>query len=186
MPYLGAVAKESPVNVRALPEMFSLMTSLVRGVTINDLEKIKSICRQAFPTVPQTSAASLDAWTRKMESDQLLIVDVRTPAEFAVSHLRQAVNCARAAEIVDMFSKRNPTRAVLYCSVGFRSSRLVLALQRQGHPNVVMSLEGSIFQWANEGRPLYRGSHRVEQVHPYGKLWAGLLRPGLAWRATKS
>jgi hypothetical protein len=55
----------------------------------------------------------------------------------------------------------------------------VAEIQRLGLPNVV-NLEGSIFQWANEGRPLYCGELRAEQVHPYGAMWSGLLKQGLA------
>jgi hypothetical protein len=43
-----------------------------------------------------------------------------------------------------------------------------------------MNLDGSIFQWANEGRAVYRGDVPVQQVHPYGKRWAGLLKEGLS------
>jgi hypothetical protein len=45
----------------------------------------------------------------------------------------------------------------------------------------VMNLEGSIFQWANEGREVVRGDTSVREVHPYGRRWAGLLKPGLSW-----
>ena len=43
----------------------------------------------------------------------------------------------------------------------------------------VWNLEGSIFQWANGGRPVYRDGRPVEAVHPYNTLWGTLLADSL-------
>jgi hypothetical protein len=45
--------------------------------------------------------------------------------------------------------------------------------------NHVQNLEGSIFQWANERRPLVRDGTRVTRVHPYSKFWGRLLADGV-------
>ena len=63
---------------------------------------------------------------------------------------------------------------VVYCSVGYRSAELVKRLKATGAGNV-FNLEGSLFRWANEGRPVYRGAERVFEVHPYDADWANLL-----------
>ena len=69
----------------------------------------------------------------------------------------------------------DPVRTVVvYCSIGYRSSRLAEKLRARGIENV-FNLEGSLFQWANEGRPLYRGEERVYQAHPYDEEWGQLL-----------
>ena len=39
----------------------------------------------------------------------------------------------------------------------------------------VHNLDGSLFQWANEGRPVYRDGRVVEEVHPYDDKWGVLL-----------
>ena len=39
----------------------------------------------------------------------------------------------------------------------------------------VYNLEGGIFQWANEGRALYRAGEPAEKVHPYNRTWGRLL-----------
>ncbi|NEQ28665.1 MAG: rhodanese-like domain-containing protein, partial [Microcoleus sp. SIO2G3] len=67
---------------------------------------------------------------------------------------------------------------VAYCSVGWRSSRVVDRLQQASYTNA-FNLEGSIFQWANEGRPVFQNGERVQQVHPYSRLWGQLLKPNL-------
>ncbi|HEY2615439.1 MAG TPA: hypothetical protein VGI42_06990 [Chthoniobacterales bacterium] len=38
------------------------------------------------------------------------------------------------------------------------------------------NLEGSIFQWANEHRPLVRDGTPVTVVHPYNSFWGRLLK----------
>ena len=157
--------------------MLSMIPSVVRGVELRDLEKIKTITRRAYPMVPQLRIDTLAEWMQKPAS--LLLVDVRSREEFAISHLQGAVNLPSAEQIAEAVREQKPSKAILYCSVGFRSSRLAHALAQQGLPEV-MNLEGSIFQWANEGRVVYRGEVMVQQVHPYGKRWAGLLKPGLA------
>ena len=66
----------------------------------------------------------------------------------------------------------------MYCSVGYRSSRLVSRLQARGVVDV-FNLEGSLFRCANEGRSLSRGEQRATRVHPYDADWGELLKPPL-------
>lgn len=42
-----------------------------------------------------------------------------------------------------------------------------------------MNLEGSIFAWANEGRPLVDDKGLATKVHPYDAKWGELLKPAL-------
>ncbi len=63
---------------------------------------------------------------------------------------------------------------VAYCSVGYRSAGLADGLGQHGYTRVC-NLEGSLFQWANEGRPLVDADGRVNVVHPYGEPWSDLL-----------
>jgi hypothetical protein len=41
----------------------------------------------------------------------------------------------------------------------------------------VFNLEGSIFQWVNDGRPLVDSNGPATKVHPYGHRWRVLLKP---------
>ena len=65
----------------------------------------------------------------------------------------------------------------------YRSSRLAERLRQAGCTNV-FNLDGSIFQWANEGRPLERDGRPVNEVHPYNKTFGQLLRPEHRAKAT--
>ena len=137
------------------------------------IASFREIVRRKFPGVPQISTEELAA--RLAGNESLLIVDARTATEFAVSHLPGARNLRSVDEVKALTD--SPARAiVVYCALGYRSSTFAEKLQRAGLTNVV-NLEGAIFQWANEGRPLFRGSERVNVVHPYDGKWGQLLDP---------
>jgi rhodanese-related sulfurtransferase len=158
--------------------MLSMLPSVLAGVNRRDLERIKDITREVYPSVSQVGTGALAEWLQQAHPS-LLLVDVRSPEEFAVSHLPGAVNLQSVEQIAQAVTMKKPATTILYCSVGFRSSRLAHLLSQQGWRDIT-NLEGSIFQWANEGRPVYRGDIPVQRVHPYGKRWAGLLKDGLA------
>ncbi len=165
------------MKLDAIPKMLSMIPSTIKGVTKDDLERIKEITRLTFPNVAQVSTQFL----ARLMNDKTppFLIDVRSAKEYAVSHLRGAVNLRTAQEIKTFLKDRQECKAVLYCSVGFRSSRLVNVLFGKSICDLE-NLEGSIFQWANEGRPVYRGPIQVRAVHPYGRRWAGLLNEDLA------
>ncbi len=105
------------------------------------------------------------------------LIDVRSPDEFAVSHLPGAFNAESPAKISALVKKLPAGRAVvLYCSVGIRSSRAANRLLEAGRTNV-FNLQGSIFQWANEGRTVVSHGKPVSEVHPYNEHWGRLLDP---------
>ena len=69
---------------------------------------------------------------------------------------------------------------VTYCAVGYRSAEFAARLGAAAFTHV-QNLEGSIFRWANEHRPLVSDGAPAWRVHPYSKSWGQLLaerRPG--------
>lgn len=140
-----------------------------------DWAELKRSIRAEFPGVPQISTGELADWLNDPSRQRPVLLDAREPREFAVSHLRDAQlapDVETALRLVGA-AKPNPP-IVVYCSVGYRSSRLAKDLMDRGVLRVA-NLEGSIFQWANEERPVYRGLLRVERVHPYNSTWGRLL-----------
>jgi rhodanese-related sulfurtransferase len=137
--------------------------------------------RKRFPAVRQLSLDELARWMSDTNRPAPLLLDVRSAGEYAVSHLEGAQRAETVAEARAL--RRSPARpVVVYCSVGYRSSALAEKLMAEGWTDV-WNLEGSIFAWANAGRPVYRGSRRLEpsEVHPYDEDWGRLLRRDL-WR----
>lgn len=142
--------------------------------------------RREFPDVRRVSTAGL---ARELSASLgVVLLDGREPAEFLVSHLPGARSFPPGTDpartLADL-PKDAPV--VVYCSVGYRSSFAARALTAAGFRDV-RNLEGSIFQWANEDRPLVRGESAADgggnalalpasRVHPYNPRWGPLLRP---------
>ncbi len=129
--------------------------------------------RHDFPRVPRLSTEELAAWQADKRRPQPLLLDVRTAEEFAVSHLRGARQVSPEARPATLdLPKDRPI--VTYCSVGYRSAALAERLLEAGYRDV-RNLSGSIFAWANEGRPLVQAGRPATRVHPYSPRWARLL-----------
>ncbi len=129
--------------------------------------------RANFPNVRWIST---DELARAMAgSSPPVLLDVRTQAEWEVSHLPGArrVEPGSPAEIAGTRLTQDAA-IVTYCAVGYRSGALANQLRAAGYTNV-RNLEGSIFQWANEHRPLVRGDEPATRVHPFSAWWGRLL-----------
>lgn len=109
--------------------------------------------------------------SHEMGKDKVYILDARSPAEYNQSHLKGArfIN-------YDTFNKKKvedipkEAKVVVYCSVGWRSERIGENLQKLGYNNV-FNLYGGIFEWYNEGYPVYNAQGKTETVHPYNADW---------------
>lgn len=138
-------------------------------------DQILSRVRRGFPDVRMTTTRELADWQADAERDPPLLLDVRAAEEFQVSHLRGAVRVDSDSALRTALNGVDPDQPiVVYCSVGYRSAKAVRDIQKMGYPNV-SNLEGSIFAWANEGRPIFRGGEPVSKVHPYDEQWGTLL-----------
>ncbi|HEY6070102.1 MAG TPA: rhodanese-like domain-containing protein, partial [Chthoniobacterales bacterium] len=128
--------------------------------------------RHDFPDVPRISTNELADWLSSKREKPLLL-DVRTAAEFGVSHLEGAKRIEPGAD-AKAISTPKDRPIVTYCSVGYRSALFAKKLREAGYTRVA-NLEGSIFRWANENRPLQHDAERTDKVHPYNKVWGLLL-----------
>jgi rhodanese-related sulfurtransferase len=136
---------------------------------------LKKSLEHHFPEVAWISTEELANWLADNGRPAPLLLDVRTPEEWNVSHLpgaRHAEPKASVESVTAGISKETPI--VTYCAVGYRSAEMAKRLRAGGFSNV-RNLEGSIFEWANERRPLVRNEQPVSRVHPYNALWGRLL-----------
>jgi rhodanese-related sulfurtransferase len=132
-----------------------------------------------WPEVPQMSTRELAERMAAKNGARPLLIDVRSRKEYDVSHLPGALWAETAQQIASALQDASNQQAVvLYCSVGVRSSKAAATLVRSGRANV-FNLQGSIFQWANEGRTLIANDRAVHVVHPYNERWGVLLNPQL-------
>jgi rhodanese-related sulfurtransferase len=132
-----------------------------------------------WPEVPQMSTRELAERIAANNGARPLLIDVRTRQEYEVSHLPGAVRAETPQQIASALREASDEQVVvLYCSVGVRSSKAAATLVRSRRANV-FNLQGSIFQWANEGRMLIANDRAVHVVHPYNERWGVLLNPQL-------
>lgn len=132
-----------------------------------------------YGDVPRITTDSLAERLNGDEARRPILLDARSPEEYAVSHLpgaRRVDPNAEAFPSLDSLDRDAPV--VVYCSVGYRSARVTHRLREAGFQNA-SNLRGSIFEWANEGRPVVRHGREVREVHPYNDTWGDLLDPDL-------
>ncbi len=138
---------------------------------------MKQVVRSRFPGVRQISTEECSRWLADADAPEPVLLDVRKPAEFAVSHLPGARRMSPSATAYEILATLPPEASVVvYCSVGYRSSELATRLFDAGFDRV-SNLEGSIFQWANEDRPLERDGAPATVVHGYNRIFGRLLKP---------
>src|SRR4051812_29267447 len=145
------------------------------GLRSVDWFLLKKSLRHKFAKIEWISTGELADWLAGQRQPSPLLLDVRTTEEWRVSHLPGArrVDPKASAETAAGGVPKE-TSIVTYCAVGYRSGEMAERLRTAGFTNV-RNLEGSIFQWANEHRPLVRGDERVSTVHPYSPFWGRLL-----------
>ena len=132
--------------------------------------------RQKFPEVSQITTTDFQAWLDDKDREKPIILDVRSEKEFKLSHIRDARHAGSKRERNRLRRHMRPDKPiVVYCSVGYRSSKVAQAFLRGGFTNV-FNLEGSIFKWANEGRDVIADNGMANKVHPYNAHWGMLLR----------
>ena len=131
--------------------------------------------RTQFPHVRWITTHQLADWLQNRDRQLPVLLDVRTAEEWNVSYLPGArrVDPAVSAEAVLPDGTRD-TDVVLYDAVGYRAAELATRLRAAGFTRV-QCLDGSIFQWANEHRPLVRNGESVTRVHPHTQYWGRLL-----------
>jgi len=98
-----------------------------------------------------------EAMRRLERSPGTIVLDVRTPEEFASGHLASAVLLpvdklgAKASAVL----KDRNRAVVIYCHSGGRSDRAAKELQAQGFTNVA-SVVGGIVAWKAAGYPIVK------------------------------
>jgi rhodanese-related sulfurtransferase len=92
--------------------------------------------------------------TQLMNQGKALILDVRTPAEFATGHVRDAKNIALnelAAKMAEL-AKYKDKPVIVVCQSGIRSTKALTLLKKAGF-NQVVCMDGGMADWHKQGLP---------------------------------
>jgi len=155
--------------------VLALGVSMAFATAAKNASTWKALISVRFPDVRWVGAETLVDWMTGAETNELVLLDVRTPEEQDVSQLRGAKRLDAKHPNIEALDISENATVVVYCSVGYRSAAIVDNLERAGIRNVY-NLEGGLFDWVNEGRPVYREERRVEEAHPFNRFWGLLLR----------
>ncbi|MEO1434155.1 MAG: rhodanese-like domain-containing protein [Bacteroidota bacterium] len=110
--------------------------------------------------------------------EDYVFLDAREIKEYQTSHIKNARHVGydqfKVKSIKDL-PKETPI--VVYCSVGYRSEKIGEQLLKAGYTNV-RNLYGSIFEWVNQGKPVYSDQGITQNVHAYNRVWGIWLKKG--------
>jgi len=107
----------------------------------------KSTDQDSASVISLISATELDK-----VNDQILLIDVRTPGEFASGHIENSINIDyKSDNFKDLISELDKNQKVyVYCKVGGRSGRSAKILKDMGFEKIY-DLDGGINAWEKEG-----------------------------------
>jgi rhodanese-related sulfurtransferase len=153
------------------------------------LAAVEADMRKAYPNVANMRPA--DLVDLEASGKPVVLLDARTDAEFGVSRIAGAQHVdprISATEFQSRFgADLEGKTVVIYCAVGGRSSDLANRIDkvaRQAGAAGVYNMEGGIFRWHNEKRPLTGPSGATDEVHPFSANAARLIerQEGVAYR----
>jgi sulfur-carrier protein adenylyltransferase/sulfurtransferase len=115
-------------------------------------KSFQQIVIEALQSVPEVTATELDS--RLRNGEQLVVIDVREPDEFARGKIPGAYTIPRG--VLEMqVDGRLPLEStiVLYCGGGARSALACKSLADMGYDKVE-NLQGGWQSWVNSGLPV--------------------------------
>ncbi|MEO2159118.1 MAG: rhodanese-like domain-containing protein [bacterium] len=124
------------------------------------IEKIYQSQRNRFPGIQEITPEEL----KEIEStENVTLVDTRTPAEQEVSMLPKAITVEQFQAHPEQF---RGTKVVAYCTVGVRSGTFVKSLEQGGWD--AYNLMGAILGWTHVDGGLTSTEGPTKNVHIHG------------------
>ena len=136
---------------------------------------LKRLITRKFPTVQWISTSELALWLEDPLKIQPMLLDARSEAEYSLSHLKSSKRIDPKHPDLPALAGSKDQPIVVYCSVGYRSAAVASHLAQAGFSHIY-NLEGSLFEWVNSGRPVFKDDCPTMLVHPYNSIWGKLLK----------
>jgi sodium/bile acid cotransporter 7 len=120
--------------------------------------------KQDFPEVKDISPQQA---MELLNQGDTVFVDIRKPAEMAVSMLPDAVSEQTFLSHLDRYQGKN---IIGYCTISYRSGKFASEIAKQGI--TLINLQGGILAWTLEGGKVYDDNGKpVKRIHVYGDKW---------------
>lgn len=156
------------LTVVCLCLIFSLHLSGQSGAEVINPEFSKKLESLLSHSVPELTCNKLFN-----NFEDYILLDTRDIEEYNVSHIKGALWVGYSGFKPALIKSLPKDKAIVcYCSVGYRSEKIAEQLYKAGYTKV-FNLYGSIFEWLNQGFPVYDiFGFRVYKVHTYNKRWS--------------
>ena len=98
---------------------------------------------------------NVSEFSQKIKEPDVIILDVRTPEEFASGHIEGALNIDfNSGDFANEITRLNPSETyAIYCRSGNRSGQAASIMHKAGFHDV-SNLNGGVIDWTNAGLPL--------------------------------
>ena len=98
---------------------------------------------------------NVSEFSQKITEPDVIILDVRTPEEFARGHIQGGlINDFNSGDFANEITRLNPSENyAIYCRSGSRSGQAASIMHKAGFHDV-SNLNGGVIDWTNAGLPL--------------------------------
>ena len=98
---------------------------------------------------------NVSEFSQKITEPDVIILDVRTPEEFASGHIEGALNIDfNSGDFANEITRLNPSENyAIYCRSGSRSGQAASIMHKAGFHDV-SNLNGGVIDWTDAGLPL--------------------------------
>ena len=134
--------------------------------------QVKSKAFDSLLNVMVTKSVSTVGCEDIKKMKNIVLLDTREKREYEVSHLKNAHWVGfENFDLKSVAAIPKDANIVVYCSIGVRSGKIGEKLMQAGYSNV-HNFYGSIFEWVNQGNPVYDMAGKpTKKIHGYNWKW---------------
>jgi rhodanese-related sulfurtransferase len=129
----------------------------IAGVALSSICFSRAPADDKRPAPPAVRHADARQAAELVVTNAVIVLDVRTPREFAAGHIAGATNLNYlGGDFSDRLAQLDPSKTyLLHCAVGGRSTNALPKMARLGFTNLI-HLDGGFKAWQAAGNPVVR------------------------------
>lgn len=146
-------------NLACQPKIISLSE-------VDKRSQIAAIYQKYARDFPQVTGISVTELQKLQQQQQnIVLVDVRSPEEIAVSMIPGAISQAEFEQNLAQYTQ-NQAVVVAYCTIGYRSGKYAEQLRKKGIN--ILNLEGSLLAWSHIHGKLINATGSSNKIYVFG------------------